>query len=210
MGFDQQAWKQAASGADSGEAPPDDTYDAELAGSKIATRDRDGAQWLVLSWRVLSGRERDSEWESMHTLDGYRPDGEPNAGLPFTIQALTRMGVDANELRTADELDDAVHALMGDSFSVEVKRSSGYVNTYPQRPLDAGAGHEPMARDERLASQTTLPEMSGRQPERTGESDVTPASALTPTKIEPPPWEVEGRPPKQGDIDPATNQPLGF
>lgn len=220
MGFDATAWQQAAAGANE-EAPPDAEYDVELIDTKIATRERDGAQWVVLRWHVLSGRERDTEWESMHTIDGYKPDGEANPGLPFTIQSLAMMGVGVNDLNTTADLRAAVEALEGGAFAVQVKRSGSFTNTYPQRALAAvaaslpGTGsYEPPAPTSSnaiygadpppITHQTTPAEVSGKAPlERTGESDVTPAGATAEFKPESAgdesdlPWNQRQEPPPQ-------------
>lgn len=244
MGFDANAWRQAVSDRGGTEAPPDAEYDVELVDSKIATRERDGAQWVVLRWRVLSGRERDHEWESMHTIDATKPDGEPNPGLGYTIESLEKMGVDVMDLDTVDDLQAAAQSLEGGTYAVEVKRSGSFINTYPRRVLEQvaaslpgsggaygqapasapasaiyGEGDAPTpsgfvpARDEQLASQTTRAEMSGRQPERTGESDVTPALAAGefshPPADDDVPWTGES-PPKRDDVNPATGEPFGF
>jgi hypothetical protein len=193
MPFDASAWRQAAEGANDGDAPPDAEYDAELVASKIATKQEDGRQWVVLTWRVLSGRERDSEWSSMHTIDGYRPDGEHNPGLAYTIQSLAAMGVQVDELQSSRDVEDAVTALRGSAFAVQVKRSGSFVNTYPKRVLTqvaeslpgSGGDAAPPARtstnaiygDEPapLEHQSTPAEFAGRtMVERVGGSDVTP------------------------------------
>src|SRR4051812_31296725 len=101
MPFDADLWAETADSRGAAEeAPPDDTYDVEVVKTKIANRARDGAQWVVFRWRVLAGRHRDSEWESMHTLDGRKPDGEPNPGLGYTIESLDKMGVPVGGLRS--------------------------------------------------------------------------------------------------------------
>jgi hypothetical protein len=244
MGFDATAWKETAEGRGAGEeAPPDDTYDAELVKSKIATRERDGAQWLVLRWRVISGRHRDDEWESMHTIDGYKPDGETNPGLAYTIESLALMGVTVAELNRLEDLEAAAEGLEGGAFAVQVKRSGSFTNTYPRRVLEQAApslpgsggayGQAPPAqsstnaiyggdaptpapRDERLVSQTTRDELSGRQPERTGVSDV-PSNPddfkhpeADPTANDDVPWDEPEQPPKRGDVNPDTGKPFEF
>jgi hypothetical protein len=69
MPFDPTGFREAADESKSGDAPPDAIYEAELVGSKIATRQSDDAQWVVFTWKVVSGAHRDSSWESMHTLE---------------------------------------------------------------------------------------------------------------------------------------------
>jgi hypothetical protein len=238
MPFDPTGFREAADESKSGDAPPDAIYEAELVGSKIATRQSDDAQWVVFTWKVVSGAHRDSSWESMHTLDRYKPDGDRNPGLVFTVQALRTMGmdVDGTTYRNDTELEHALRELEHKGYSVEVKRSGSFTNTYvkdtlstysPSLPGSAtpSYGQAPngtvqpanaiMGRDD---GGTSAPPQSLGQAgepirkdvERTGASDIPSDVPWAPDYTPPLPEVDRENAPKKGDIDPATGEAIPF
>jgi hypothetical protein len=213
MPFDAQAFRQAAAQARD-EAPPDGRYDAELIDSRIVTANSDGRAWLVLSWKALSGAQRDECWDSLHTIDQYDKQGEPNMGLSITVQTLEAMGIDTQQIRDDVTLSAAVKALHEHGFDVEIKRRPPFTNTYVKGALqhvaaslpgsgggDAIYGEWP-TRQQSAPSTGSLAEQAAdaTSPVYTGVSDVTPPGVVV---------SPAGKT-QRGDIDPDTGEPFLF
>jgi hypothetical protein len=228
MGFDSRGFAEAVDESRTDEAPPDAIYEAELAESSIITRRSDGAQWLKFTWKVIAGAQRDARWESLHTLERFKPDGERNPGLVFTVNALRAMGLDVDNTSytTDSELEDAVRPLEGKGYTVEVKRSSGFVNTYVKGQLEtyapslpASGGDTPsygqprqpanaiMGRDD---GGTSVPPQTLAQASapvvRDLERDPNVSDVTTPADVA----QFETAPPQKGDIDPETGEAIPF
>lgn len=230
MPFDPSGFREAASESGSSEAPPDALYDAEVVTSKIATRQSDGVQWAVFTWRVLSGPHRDAQWDSMHTLERFKADGERNPGLAFTVQALRAMGVNVDDPSVSaseQALERTLQELEGHGYSVEIKRSGTFVNTYPKERLESyaaslpgsGGDDAPRYGQQRQPANAIMGDDSGgmsappqtlaqagapivRDVERTGESDVTTAADVAAFD--------RSSAPQRGDVDPETGDEIPF
>jgi hypothetical protein len=157
MPFSGQALRDAKDQR-SDDAPPDGRYDVELVESRIVQANSDGRSWLILTWRVLAGAQRDEQWDSLHTIDQYDRNGDPNPGLGITVQSLDAMGVDLDNVDGDVDLQRALRAMYGRGFDVEVKRKPPYTNTYVrgvmvgvgvnatqqgESPPSTGYGHPP-------------------------------------------------------------------
>jgi len=226
MPFEPGAFAEAVAESSGGDAPPDAIYEAEVVKSDVITRRSDGAQWVKFTWRVISGPHRDAQWDSLHTLERFKADGDRNPGLVFTVQALRTMGLDVDNTQYGSdhELEQALLELEGKGYSVEVKTSGAFTNTYPKGQLHdyapslpangapaygqqrAPAGNAIYQGDDPTPpSQQTLGQAGEpiRQDiERTGESDVT-----TPADVA---QFDRSQAPKQGDIDPETGEAIPF
>ena len=227
MPFSSQGFADAIAESQTGDSPPDAIYDAELVASDIATRRSDGAQWVKFTWKVVSGAHRDAQWDSLHTLERFKPDGDRNPGLVFTVNTLRSMGLDVENTHYGSdvELKRALVELEGHGYSVEIKTNGQFTNTYvkdrlasyvpslpgsgtPQYgqprngPTNAIMGHDgggTSAPPQTLA-QAGAPER--RDVERTGESDVT-----TPADVA---AFDRSTAPKRGDVDPETGEEIPF
>jgi hypothetical protein len=230
MGFDAAGWREALDERQGGEAPPDAIYEAECTNSDVITRRSDGAQWVKLWWKVISGPHRDAEWESLHTLDRFKPDGERNPGLAFTVDALRKMGYpvdDAEKASSADVIKHELQALEGRGYAVEVKTNGNFTNTYVKEQLrqyapslpgtggDAapaygqprnGATNAILGRDDggTSAPSQSLTEASTERRDitRTGTSDIT--SDADAQAFD------RSTAPKQGAVDPETGETIPF
>jgi hypothetical protein len=177
------------------DAPPDGFYDVDLIDSTIITANATGRQSLKLTWKVLTGAQRDESWSTLHTLERYRTDGELSGGLGVTTDMLRKMGLtqldepseSPNALRNGDDLRAAVRQLHGRSYHVEVKRSGQWTNTNVRGTLEvtaSGYSTQPVADNPQV-----------RDVQRTGQTDIPVESSS---------------PPQQGDIDPETGDPIPF
>jgi hypothetical protein len=134
MPFNPDAWRKAADERESA-GPPDGRYDLELADSATITSNKDGRLWLKLTWNVLGGEHRDELFTTMHSINQYDRDGNPSQALGITIGMIESMGVNARELYSERELRDAMEALRGDYFDVNVKHSGQFTNVNVNGPL---------------------------------------------------------------------------
>jgi hypothetical protein len=230
MPFDPSGFREAVDESKTDEAPPDAIYETELVESQIITRRSDGAQWAKFAWKVVAGPQRDSRWESLHTLERFKPDGERNPGLVFTVQALRAMGLDVDNTpyNSDRELEDALRTLEGKGYTVEVKRSGGFVNTYPKGVLETyapslpGSGGDTPAYGQQRAAPanaimgrddggTSAPPQTlgqaGAPITRDVERDPNVSDVTTPTDVE---AFTTREPVQKGDIDPETGQPIPF
>lgn len=220
MPFDAQAFQTAANTSD--DAPPDGEYDAELIDTTVVTANADGRQWAKLTWKALAGAQRDESWTSLHSLDAYRQDGEPNPGLKFTVQTLQRLTIDTSKIRSdesgMDDLLAAMREVRGNAYRVAVKRNGQFTNTYVNDWLANAAASLPGTGEggEARPAQNAIFGADGpAQPqqrslsdaaagfEHVGGSDVTPPGAADELA-------VKAAPPKKGDIDPETGEPFPF
>lgn len=229
MPFDPDGWLSAVEETKSDEAPPDALYEVELVDTDIATRNSDGVQWITLAWKVIAGAQRDARWTSWHTLERFKADGDRNPGLGFTVQALRTMGLDVDNTRygSEHELRSALATLEQSGYTVEVKRSGTFTNTYVKGKLDNVAppsattyGQEPARAAEstpgaRSTGASAIYQGDGPEaqngptladegraavdPTPTGESDVPGAGAGDFV-----------HPPQKGEIDPETGEPIPF
>ena len=225
MPFDPQAWAEADSGG-GGEAPPDGLYEVELADAKIVTTRADEDK-AIMTWRVISGPHRDSEWETWHTFEPKTKDGEPNPGIGYTKQMLRTMRFPVDDPSASNSLDAIkrnLAELVGKGYTIDVKRNGTFVNVYARGVLDtyapslpgSGGDDAPTYGQPRQqpsnaimghdgggvsAPPQTLADAGRIDVERTGESDVTkPADVETFTH----------EPVQKGDIDPETGEPIPF
>lgn len=221
MPFDPTALRTAAENPGWDEPPPPDIYDAELTKAEVFTA-KAGGDWLRLGWKVVSGRLVDHEWSHIQTLERYKPNGDDNEmALSITARILTTLGIQLDALRTADDLPRALAQVRGQVFAVEVKRNGQFINTTPQHRLASyqpsmpgtGYGEVPKQTTQSAIYQGDGPATTQqpRYPEPTGESDVP---GPREGEFQHPPDDGAGtpleQPPKKGDIDPATGQPIPF
>jgi hypothetical protein len=194
---------------------------------RVATRKSDGVQWAKCSWKVIAGVHRDRQWDSMHTLDRFKPDGDRNPGLTFTVQTLRSLGFDVDDpskSSSVDAIKRTLRELEGASYSVEVKTNGSFTNTYvkerlfepaPSLPGSAegapaygqqrnGPTNAVMGRDDggTSAPSQSLARAAGSDIERTGGSDAT-----TPADVA---AFDRSSAPKQGDVDPETGDAIPF
>lgn len=222
MGFDADAFNNAND--QGGDAPPDGLYDVELYAHKFVRGRNDGRAWLLLTWVVLSGRERDRTFESWHTIDRYTKDGEDNStAMRFTKELLAALISQPKvpPVRSEDELAQTVlEPSLHKSYEVEVKHSGIFANVYVKRALatvapslpgtGAAYGQSPAASGpsnaiyagDEIASQSSAAEQSRRIPERTGESDVTKRGDAE--------QFARAGAPQRGSIDPETGEEIPF
>lgn len=198
MPFNPSALAQAAQNPGFDEPPPDGDYEVKLYKSTIfeagPNAKTPGAQMLRLHWRVLEGAMRDHEWASIHPLDDDAP------GLGVTAQVLTTVGIDVVAIaqQTGSNITDlrkALDRVEGGTYTVRVTTKGQYRNTMPQESIEA-----------RLAENNASapPSQQGY-----GEPPAKPASNAIYQGDDPPASDVT-EPPKRGDIDPETGEPIPF
>jgi len=221
MPFDPTALRTAAEAPGWDEAPPPDTYEAELIKAEVFAAKSNGSEWLRLGWKVLSGRLVDHEWSHIQTLERYKPDGEDNEmALSITARILSTLGIDIAAIQTADDLPRQLATVRGQAYAVEVKRNGNFINTTPKNRLASyqpsmpgtGYGETPAQSAQSAIYQGDGPAQAGglltqeqqpsRLPEPTGESDVPGPKPGEFVHPEPPP--------QKGDIDPATGEAIPF
>ena len=135
MPFDPTAFREAANESQGGDAPPDGIYDAEVVSAEVATRKSDGVQWAAITWKVLAGPHRDSQWSTMWSLERFKADGERSGAFPITVQQLRTMGMDVERVFTPEDLKRGLLALEGGVYSVGVKHNPPFVNVDVKQPL---------------------------------------------------------------------------
>lgn len=195
---------EAAPGWD--EPPPPDVYEAELTKAETFMS-KAGEDWLRLTWKVLTGRLRDHTWSHIQTLERYKADGSDNeVALSITARILTALGINVSpEMNLLAELDH----VRGGAYEVEVKRNGSFVNTTPKQKLasvqtELGAGGYGQAPAQSSAiyqgDGPDARERAATEEGRTPPSDVPGPQA----------GEFVHPPPKKGDIDPETGEPIPF
>jgi hypothetical protein len=235
MPFEPGGFKEAVEESKGGgDAPPDGLHEVELTFAKIATRASDGYQWIVLSWKVVSGPHRDHEWESMHSLERYKPDGERNPGLVFTASTLRTVGVDVDNtpFGDADAIARAVMAFANRGYSVEVKTNGQFTNTYVKGQLDSYAPSLPGSATPAYGQPRNAPTNAiygaDASPQSLGDAgapirreNMQPTGeSVVPSDV---PWSPEYKEPaqatatvdrdaapKKGDVDPETGEAIPF
>jgi hypothetical protein len=227
MPFDPMGFREAVDESGGGDAPPDALYDAELVKGDVITRRADGAQWVKCSWKVIAGPHRDSQWDSLHTLDRFKPDGERNPGLTYTVGTLRSLGFPVDDVAASASVDAIKRnllALEGGAYSVEIKTNGSFTNTYVKQrlrevaaSLPGSGGDTPVYGQQRSGPSnaimghdgggTSAPPQSlaravATDVERNGQSDVT-----TPADVE---AFDRSSAPKQGSVDPETGDEIPF
>ena len=136
-----ETWQSASTNDERPEAPDPGNYDVRLEDAKALLSKKDEA-WVILSWRVMSLRNKDHQWDE---LFGFRS----QKAASITKKTIGLLGVDVDAVSSLDEIDSALKGLIGRMYEVEVKQSGQYRNTYvlgpaaEQPPAQATPGGDP-------------------------------------------------------------------
>lgn len=129
MSFD--AWHTAdpdAAGNGDDLNPPDDgTYEVTLIGAAAFTAKSDAA-FVKNQYQVLTGPAAGYEWT---VLLGFKSQEQANV----TKKACRDLGVEIDAITSQEALSEALEALVGQYYTVEVKTNGKFRNTYIQGPL---------------------------------------------------------------------------
>jgi hypothetical protein len=210
MPFNPVALKEArdASGFDS--PPPPNDYDAAMYKADIF-ESKTGEDYLRLRYRVVgAGTYRDHEWSTIHTLEEYNRQGEPNLGLSVTAQVLEGLGIDLGGIDSKVDLRRRLDAVEGSVFRVEVKRNGQYVNTTPTASIETRVAQN-------TASAPPVQQGYGEPPAQmsmapSGGNAIYQGDGPATTPAPPPQSDVpgEGFPPQRGSVDPGTGEEIPF
>lgn len=104
-----------------GEPPADGTYDVTLIDARAFTS-KNGHDVLTLKIRDNTGGH---EWT---VLQGFKSQAQANV----TKKVVRALGASIDAVSSIDELDGRVKEKVGNYYTVEVKRSGQWTNTYFQ------------------------------------------------------------------------------
>jgi hypothetical protein len=234
MPFNPGALAEAAASPGWDEPPPPSTYESLFRDFDIF-ESKAGKMTLRLSWRVLSGPQRDHEWSHVQSLEELDDRGDPNPALPITARILETMGVDIVRVsqyegpRALNELRRELEAQKGSNYEVEVKRNGAYVNTTPKSRIGGGTTtSSPSSTSETSASgigssgggsnaiyQGDGPPPGPRPAASGGGLNLSTDDVrrdVEQTGESDVPADTSGfeSPPQKGDIDPETGEPIPF
>lgn len=122
--FDADAWKKTSLEQDNtNDGPPQPgEYEIEITSGKFFTS-KAGNDVITLGMRVTRGDDAGYEWTE---LRGMASQGQMKAAKA----TCSRLGIDVDDIKSGDALDQALKACVGRYYSVRVVQNGDYRNVY--------------------------------------------------------------------------------